>query len=47
MDQQVAEKHNPFVTPAQAGVQKSQEKLDSRLRGNDIEDPNTGFSATC
>jgi len=32
-----------FVTPAQAGVQKSQQRLDSRLRGNDIKDPKDGF----
>ena len=25
-----------FVTPAEAGVYKSQEVIDSRLRGNDI-----------
>ena len=25
-----------FVTPAQAGVQKNQAMIDSRLRGNDI-----------
>jgi len=34
--QQIAEKQNSFVTPAEAGVQKNQERLDSRLRGNDI-----------
>ncbi|MCU0596827.1 MAG: hypothetical protein MUC98_15390 [Desulfobacterota bacterium] len=36
--EQVTGKHRSFVTPAQAGVQKSQAKLDSRLRGNDIKD---------
>ena len=34
-DEQVAEKHNPFVTPAQAGLQKCVKSLDSRFRGND------------
>ena len=41
--QQNDEKHNLFVTPAQAGVQKSQEILDSRLRGNDSKDGEDGF----
>jgi len=31
---QAPQKCKPFVTPAEAGVQRSQEKLDSRLRGN-------------
>jgi hypothetical protein len=33
--QQVAEKHDPFITPAEAGVQERPKRLDSRLRGND------------
>jgi hypothetical protein len=33
--QQVAEKSNQAVTPAEAGVQKTVETLDSRFRGND------------
>jgi len=33
-----SESCHPFVTPAQAGVQKSQKRLDSRLRGNDSEE---------
>jgi hypothetical protein len=37
---QDAEKHNPSATPAQAGVQKSKERLDSRFRGNDSRDGN-------
>jgi len=40
---QLAEKHNPFVTPAEAGVQKSQKILDSRLRGNDGKDEENCF----
>ena len=30
--------HSDYVTPAQAGVQNALNSLDSRLRGNDIED---------
>jgi hypothetical protein len=41
------ENRNPFVTPAQAGVQKSQESLDSRLRGNDSKEGKNWFEATC
>jgi hypothetical protein len=40
---QDAAEQNPFVTPAQAGVQKSQECLDSRLRGNDSKDGENRF----
>jgi len=40
---QIAEKHILLVTPAQAGLQKSQEMLDSRLRGNDTKDDRKGF----
>jgi hypothetical protein len=40
---QLAEKHNPFVTPAEAGVQKSQKILDSRLCGNDGKDGENRF----
>jgi hypothetical protein len=29
------ENANPFVTPAETGVQKGMQMLDSRLRGND------------
>ena len=35
---QVAEKRNPVVTPAEAGVQKSPKILDSRFRGTDSKD---------
>jgi hypothetical protein len=42
-DWQVAEKQDPSVTPAQAGVQKSCKGLDSRLRGNDSKDFKDGF----
>jgi len=33
-----------FVTPVQAGVQKNEALIDSRLRGNDI---NQGFLNVC
>jgi hypothetical protein len=36
-------KNSSSVTPAEAGVQKSQERLDSRLRGNDIKDLKNRF----
>ena len=40
---QVAEKRNPVVTPAEAGVQKSPKILDSRFRGNDSRDGENHF----
>jgi hypothetical protein len=40
---QVPQEFKPFVTPAEAGVQRSQEKLDSRLRGNDGKDGEKRF----
>jgi len=40
---QVAEKHNPSVTPAQAESRKARKDWDSRLRGNDIKDFRDGF----